>query len=132
MRARIERHRVGAAALSSAQRDFADRLAGEVYRMRHDACPSYGWQMISDELLDYVGARSVADPGLGGKDIRVAVESATAMRKPVSPVASAGTEANVATGASFPTSSVASPSTPPSGTIRNRARRAAFDWRSKA
>ncbi|MFG2292716.1 Imm49 family immunity protein [Streptomyces sp. NPDC048603] len=78
MGARIERHRVGAAALSAAQRDFAGRLAGEVHRMRHDACPSYGWQMISDDLLDYVAARSVTDPGLGGKDIQVAVESATA------------------------------------------------------
>ncbi|MFF5447797.1 Imm49 family immunity protein [Streptomyces sp. NPDC012888] len=78
MRTRIERHRVGAAALSAAQDDFTARLGGEVHRMRHDDSPSYGWQMIADDLLDYVAARSVTDPGLRGRDIRVAVESAAA------------------------------------------------------
>ncbi|MFI5979765.1 Imm49 family immunity protein [Streptomyces sp. NPDC051555] len=74
----IERHAVGEAALSAAVTDFAERMAGDVHRMQHDESPQYGWEMICESFLDYVGARSVDNPALAGKDCKLAFESAAA------------------------------------------------------
>ncbi|MET9699733.1 immunity 49 family protein [Streptomyces sp. NPDC006529] len=75
---RIERHAVGEAALSAAVGDFAERIAGDVHRMQHDESPRYGWEMVCASFLDYVGARSVENPALAGRDCRLALESAAA------------------------------------------------------
>ncbi|MDJ0380013.1 immunity 49 family protein [Streptomyces sp. G-G2] len=75
---RIERHAVGEAALSAAVADFAPRMAGDVHRMQHDEFPGYGWEMIAESFLDYLGARSVDNPALEGKDCKLAFESAAA------------------------------------------------------
>ncbi|WP_424213320.1 Imm49 family immunity protein [Streptomyces sp. BI20] len=73
---RIERHQVGDAALSTAAHGFAERIAGDVHRMQHDPSPAYGWQMVAESFLDYLGARSVQDRDLRGRDAQVAFESA--------------------------------------------------------
>ncbi|MER5864302.1 immunity 49 family protein [Kitasatospora sp. NPDC002040] len=75
---RIERHQVGEAALSSALDNFAERVGGEVDLMQSDESPCWGWELVAESFLDYLGARSVADPELGGKDARLACESAAA------------------------------------------------------
>ncbi|MFD0572803.1 hypothetical protein ACFQ0T_30690 [Kitasatospora gansuensis] len=75
---RIERHLVGEAALSSAVENFAERAGGEVHRMQNDESPARGWEMVADSFLDYLGARSVGNPELAGKDARIACESAAA------------------------------------------------------
>ncbi|WP_405017133.1 immunity 49 family protein [Kitasatospora sp. NBC_00070] len=75
---RIERHRVGEAAVSSAVENFAERVGGEVHRMQHDESPAWGWELVADSFLDYLGARSVDSPELAGKDARIACESAAA------------------------------------------------------
>ncbi|MET9359697.1 Imm49 family immunity protein [Streptomyces sp. NPDC006632] len=75
---RIERHQVGAAALATAEADFAERIAGDVHRMRHEEHPASGWRALAGVFLDYLGARSLARPELGGKDARVALGSAAA------------------------------------------------------
>ncbi|MFD7027029.1 Imm49 family immunity protein [Streptomyces sp. NPDC059917] len=64
--------------MSAAVADFAERMAGDVHRMQHDESPQYGWEMICESFLDYVGARSVDNPELAGKDCKLAFESAAA------------------------------------------------------
>ncbi|MFG2722156.1 immunity 49 family protein [Streptomyces sp. NPDC048416] len=73
---RIERHRVGAAARAAAEADFAERITGDVHRMRHDEHPARGWRAVADAFLDYLGARSLRLPALAGKDAEVALGSA--------------------------------------------------------
>ncbi|MFF4183631.1 Imm49 family immunity protein [Streptomyces sp. NPDC001691] len=75
---RIERHRVGEAACAAAESGFAERIAVDVHRMRDDPCPARGWRMIAAAFLDYLGARSIHRPDLGGKDAEVALGSAAA------------------------------------------------------
>ncbi|MEU9603217.1 immunity 49 family protein [Streptomyces sp. NPDC048057] len=72
----IERHEVGQAALSRALDGFAERMAGDVHMMQHDELPAYGWEMIAESFLDYLGARSTVHADLTDKDARVACESA--------------------------------------------------------
>lgn len=75
---RIERHRIGEPALAAAEADFADRVAAEVHRMQEDPLPATGWRLVTDDFLDYLGARSVRLPGLAGKDAGTALGSAAA------------------------------------------------------
>lgn len=75
---RIERHRIGEAALAAAEAGFAERIAGDVHRMRDDTRPARGWRAIAGAFLDYLGARSTRLPELGGKDAEVALGSAAA------------------------------------------------------
>ncbi|MFF3975861.1 immunity 49 family protein [Streptomyces sp. NPDC001828] len=75
---RIERHRIGEAASAAAEADFAERIAAEVHRMQEDPLPAEGWRMVADDLLDYLGARSLRLPELGGKDAETALGSAAA------------------------------------------------------
>lgn len=72
----IERHEVGQAALSRALDGFAERIAGDVHMMQHDELPAFGWEMIAESFLDYLGARSTSHADLTDKDARVACESA--------------------------------------------------------
>ncbi|MEV6042525.1 immunity 49 family protein [Streptomyces xanthochromogenes] len=75
---RIERHRIGEPALAAAEADFAERIAAEVHRMQEDPLPATGWRLVADDLLDYLGARSVRVPELSGKDAETALGSAAA------------------------------------------------------
>ncbi|MEU9101060.1 Imm49 family immunity protein [Streptomyces sp. NPDC048361] len=75
---RIERHQVGAAELAAAEADFAARITEDLHRMRHDEHPASSWRSLAGVFLDYLGARSLALPALGGKDARVALASAAA------------------------------------------------------
>lgn len=75
---RIERHRIGEAALTAAEAGFAERIAGDVHRMQHDPRPSRAWRSVAGAFLDYLGARSIRLPELGGKDAAVALGSAAA------------------------------------------------------
>ncbi|GAA2434110.1 Imm49 family immunity protein [Streptomyces mauvecolor] len=75
---RIERHRIGEAALAAAEAGFAERIAGDVQRMQDDPRPARGWRAIAGAFLDYLGARSTRLPELGGKDAEVALGSAAA------------------------------------------------------
>ncbi|WP_053724907.1 immunity 49 family protein [Streptomyces sp. WM6378] len=75
---RIERHRIGEAALAAAEAGFAERIAGDVHRMQDDPRPARGWRTIAGAFLDYLGARSTRLPELGGKDAEVALGSAAA------------------------------------------------------
>ncbi|MFD7341649.1 immunity 49 family protein [Streptomyces violascens] len=75
---RIERHRIGQAALAAAEAGFAERIAGDVHRMQDDPRPARGWRAIAGAFLDYLGARSIRLPELSGKDAEVALGSAAA------------------------------------------------------
>ncbi|WP_407990527.1 immunity 49 family protein [Kitasatospora sp. CMC57] len=60
-----------------ATEDFAEQVAGEVHRMQ-DVAPGRSWRRVADSFLDYLGARSLDNPQLAGKDARIACESAAA------------------------------------------------------
>ncbi|MFE9410758.1 hypothetical protein ACFYN0_18510 [Streptomyces sp. NPDC006704] len=75
---RIERHDVDATALAAAETGFAERIAGDVRRMRHDEHPARGWWSVAGAFLDYLGARSLRSPALEGKDAQAALGSAAA------------------------------------------------------
>ncbi|MFI6346224.1 immunity 49 family protein [Streptomyces sp. NPDC050560] len=75
---RIERHEVGEARLAAATADFAERVGKDVHMMQHDPMPAEGWTMVAETFLDYLGARSVHDPDLTGRDAEVAFRSASA------------------------------------------------------
>ncbi len=64
--------------MSSVVENFAERVGGEVYRMQSDESPAWGWELVAESFLDYLGARSVGNPDLAGKDARIACESAAA------------------------------------------------------
>ncbi|WP_157531907.1 MULTISPECIES: immunity 49 family protein [unclassified Kitasatospora] len=64
--------------MSSTVENFAERVGGEVHRMQNDESPAWGWEMVAESFLDYLGARSVGNPELAGKDARIACESAAA------------------------------------------------------
>jgi hypothetical protein len=73
---RIERHQAGDRKLAVAEADFGDRVDAELRSLRHDPTPGYTWTAIAEVLLDYLGARSVHNPALTGRDAQVAFESA--------------------------------------------------------
>ena len=75
---RIERHDVDATALAAAEAGFAERIAGDVHRMRHDEHPARGWWSVAGAFLDYLGAQSLRSPALEGKDAQAALGSAAA------------------------------------------------------
>lgn len=75
---RIERHQVGEDELIVALDSFVERIDDDVYRMQNDESPAWGWEMVAESFLDYLGALSVTNPDLTGKDARIACESAAA------------------------------------------------------
>ncbi|MFE0046651.1 immunity 49 family protein [Streptomyces albireticuli] len=77
--AHIARHSVGESGVTEAITDFASRIGRQVGLMQHSpGRDTFGWEMIADEFLDYVGALSLTDPGLRGKDAEAALRSAAA------------------------------------------------------
>ncbi|MGW5877488.1 immunity 49 family protein [Nocardiopsis terrae] len=79
MTARIERHRVSEKALGKATEGFFDELSLQVRGQQETGRDGFGWEMISRDLLDYAGARSVAVPETDA-DIRAALHSAAEAR----------------------------------------------------
>ncbi|WP_017569173.1 immunity 49 family protein [Nocardiopsis halotolerans] len=76
---RIERHDVRDEALAKATEDFADRIGGAVRGQQHFGRDLHGWDMIADDLRDYAGARSAAEPAIDA-DARAALYSAAEAR----------------------------------------------------
>lgn len=75
---RIERHQVGEAAVSTAREDFTNRIGGQVRSMsRGGRMTTYEWRSIADEFLDYLGALSVATPGLDIPEAKAALKDAS-------------------------------------------------------
>ncbi|MEU3526439.1 immunity 49 family protein [Streptomyces sp. NPDC038707] len=74
----IERHQVGAAAVSAAREDFTDRIGGQVRSMsRAGRMATYEWQSIADEFLAYLGALSVETPDLGTPEAKAVLKDAS-------------------------------------------------------
>lgn len=76
---RIERHDVRDEALAEATEDFFDRIGGAVHRQQECGRELHGWDMVADDLCDYAGARSVADPVID-TDAHAALYSAAEAR----------------------------------------------------
>ncbi|MFK8910501.1 Imm49 family immunity protein [Streptomyces sp. YS-3] len=75
---RIERHQVGAPAVSAAREGFTNRIGGLVRSMsRAGRMSTYEWQSIAEEFLDYLGALSVETPGLDTAEAKAALKDAT-------------------------------------------------------
>lgn len=75
---RIERHQVGAAAVSAAREDFTNRIGGQVRSMsRAGRMAAYEWQSIADEFLDYLGALSVEAPDLDTPEAEAVLKDAS-------------------------------------------------------
>ncbi|MEU9112832.1 Imm49 family immunity protein [Streptomyces sp. NPDC048483] len=75
---RIERHKVGGAAVSAVRDDFAKRLGGQVRSMsKAGPVATYEWQSLAEELLDYLGALSVERPDLDTPEAKAVLKDAT-------------------------------------------------------
>lgn len=72
----LPRHQVDENALDEAVEDFADRLAREVSGAMNSGREMNSWDLITRTILDYVGARSMADPRFAQHDTRTALRSA--------------------------------------------------------
>ncbi|MGW2619667.1 immunity 49 family protein [Streptomyces sp. NPDC001500] len=73
----IERHQVGAAAVSAAREDFPNRIGGQVHSMsRAGRMAAYEWKSIADEFLAYLGALSVETPDLDTSEAKAALKDA--------------------------------------------------------
>lgn len=79
MTARIERHRVSEKALEEATEDFYDEVSRDVRGEQNSGRNGFGWEMVSRNLLDYAGARSVDVPQTDA-DICAALYSAAEAR----------------------------------------------------
>lgn len=74
----VDRHQVPDAALAKATDDFATRLGGEVRGAMSAGRELNCWDLVTDTILGYVGARSVVDPEIALRDTREALRSAAA------------------------------------------------------
>ncbi|MBT2384061.1 immunity 49 family protein [Streptomyces sp. ISL-11] len=73
----IARHTVADARVTAAVDDFASRIGRQVDLMQHsEGRDAFGWEMIADEFLDYVGALSLAAPDLPSKEAHEALRAA--------------------------------------------------------
>ncbi|MBX6765831.1 MAG: immunity 49 family protein [Actinomadura rubrobrunea] len=62
---RIARHEVSEERLRAATENFAERIADLVDKQQNvEFDHAFGWEMVGMDLLDYAGARSVADPAI--------------------------------------------------------------------
>lgn len=75
---RVERHEVAPHRVAGALADFDKRLDAAVDAEQEGGQVSTGWSIITNMLLDYVGAWSVTDPELSGVGVRRALSSAAA------------------------------------------------------
>jgi hypothetical protein len=76
MTPRVDRHTVVDQRVAAATDDFARRLAATVDAEQEGGPGSTGWSIITELLLDYVGARTVDDADLSSSDARLALRSA--------------------------------------------------------
>ncbi|MFI6936504.1 Imm49 family immunity protein [Streptomyces sp. NPDC050287] len=74
---RIERHRVGEAAVSAVREGFVHRIGSQV-RSLSKAGPvtSYEWWLLAEEFVEYLGALSVETPDLHTPEARAVLEDA--------------------------------------------------------
>ncbi|WUO34985.1 immunity 49 family protein [Streptomyces sp. NBC_00286] len=74
---RIERHRVGEAAVSAVREDFSNRIGSQVHSMsKAGPVTSYEWWMVAEEFVDYLGALSVETPDLHTPEAKAVLQDA--------------------------------------------------------
>ncbi|MEU0070669.1 Imm49 family immunity protein [Streptomyces sp. NPDC006332] len=74
---RIERHRVGEAAVAAAREDFANRIGSQVRSMsKAGPVTSYEWWLLAEEFVEYLGALSVETPDLHTPEAKAVLEDA--------------------------------------------------------
>ncbi|MDX2824794.1 immunity 49 family protein [Streptomyces ipomoeae] len=75
---RIERHRVGAAAITAVRQDFFNRI-GTQLRSMSKAGPMTAdeWWLLSEELVEYLAALSVETPDLHTPEAKAVLDDAT-------------------------------------------------------
>lgn len=74
---RIERHRVGEAAVSAAREDFANRIGSQVHSLsKAGPVTAWEWWLIAQEFVEYLGALSVRTPDLRSPEAKAALEDA--------------------------------------------------------
>jgi hypothetical protein len=76
MSTRIDRHAVMEQRMAAASDCFTQRLTAMVDAEQEGGPGGAGWSIITQLLLDYVGARTVDDPDLSSPDARLALRSA--------------------------------------------------------
>lgn len=75
---RIERHRVGEAAVAAAREGVTDRIGSLVHSMsKAGRMTTYEWWKVAEELLDHLGALSVDTPDLGIPEAKAVLGDAT-------------------------------------------------------
>ncbi|MDH6498290.1 hypothetical protein [Streptomyces sp. SAI-149] len=79
---RIERHRVGEAAVSAVRKDFANRIGSQVHSMsKAGPVTAWEWWLIAQEFVEYLGALSVESPGDGTAQRRRVIVSSGGFRR---------------------------------------------------
>ncbi|WP_306457934.1 immunity 49 family protein [Streptomyces sp. SA15] len=74
---RIERHRVGEAAVSAVREDFANRIGSRVRSMsKAGPVTAYEWWTLAEEFVDYLGALSVETPDLDTPEAKAVLQDA--------------------------------------------------------
>lgn len=74
---RIERHRVGEAAVSAVREDFTNRIGSQVRSMsKAGPVTSYEWWTLAEEFVAYLGALSVETPDLHTPEAKAVLQDA--------------------------------------------------------
>lgn len=74
---RIERHRVGEAAVAAVREDFVNRIGRQVRSMsKAGPVTSYEWWLLAEEFVEYLGALSVETPDLHTPEAKAVLEDA--------------------------------------------------------
>ncbi|MEU9170943.1 immunity 49 family protein [Streptomyces sp. NPDC048420] len=74
---RIERHRVGEAAVSAVREDFANRIGSQVHSLsKAGPVTAWEWWLIAQEFVEYLGALSVRTPDLRSPEAKAVLEDA--------------------------------------------------------
>ncbi|WP_449349066.1 immunity 49 family protein [Streptomyces shaanxiensis] len=74
---RIDRHRVGEAAVSAVREDFANRIGSQVHSMaKAGPVTAWEWWLIAQEFVEYLGALSVRAPDLRTPEAKAVLEDA--------------------------------------------------------
>ncbi|MFC4471526.1 Imm49 family immunity protein [Streptomyces xiangluensis] len=74
---RIERHRVGEAAVSAVREDFTNRIGSQVRSMsKAGPVTSYEWWTLAEEFVDYLGALSAETPDLHTPEAKAVLQDA--------------------------------------------------------
>ncbi|MDH6518121.1 hypothetical protein M2163_004896 [Streptomyces sp. SAI-135] len=74
---RVERHRVGEAAVSAVRKDFANRIGSQVHSLsKAGPVTAWEWWLIAQEFVEYLGALSVETPDLHSPEAKAVLEDA--------------------------------------------------------